>query len=62
MQPGQQRHAHREHGYRNPELRVGQNCFQHLDKPNGIVRKLFKQERLVFLHSMIIRNLDAVVF
>jgi hypothetical protein len=38
MQPGQQCHAHRERTYRNPELHVGQNCFQHLDKSSAPVR------------------------
>lgn len=38
MQIGQQRRARYERSYRNPELHVGQNCFQHLDEPKRVVR------------------------
>src|SRR5215467_7149972 len=29
MQPCQQRHSNCQNSYRNPELHIGQNCFQH---------------------------------
>ena len=44
MQPCQQRHSNCQNSYRNPELHIGQNCFQHLDKPNGIIPMLSKHK------------------
>ncbi|HYK34794.1 hypothetical protein [Alloacidobacterium sp.] len=43
MKPGQQRDTHGQNTHGDPELRVSQNCFQHLDKPNGKAPGLSKK-------------------